>query len=252
MLTMVAITTCLMAMPQIARAATVGTVTAAPSLNLRMSAVTSATVLTSIPKNTQVNVISKSSSNWYNVTYNGKTGWVFGQYLSVKTDAAPVTTVVTSTPASAVTKTVGTITANPALNLRKTEVSTSTALTAIPKNTQVAVISKNASNWYNVTYNGQTGWVSGSYLAIKTVAVTAPVTLVSRSISSELVDHALSLQGVPYVFGGTSRSGFDCSGYTQYVFKGSGISLPRIAADQFKVGSSRLRTYLTSVSTDPF
>jgi cell wall-associated NlpC family hydrolase len=67
---------------------------------------------------------------------------------------------------------------------------------------------------------------------------------VSRSNSSGLVEHALSLQGVSYAFGGTSRRGFDCSGYTQYVFKGSGISLPRTASEQFKVGSSVSRGQL--------
>jgi len=75
---------------------------------------------------------------------------------------------------------------------------------------------------------------------------TASKKQVSRSDSSELVDHALSLVGVPYVFGGTGRSGFDCSGYTQYVFKGSGISLPRTAAEQFNVGSSISREQLQS------
>lgn len=69
---------------------------------------------------------------------------------------------------------------------------------------------------------------------------------VSRSNSSSLVENALSLVGVPYVFGGTSRSGFDCSGYTQYVFKGSGISLPRTSASQFNVGSSVSRAQLQS------
>ena len=68
----------------------------------------------------------------------------------------------------------------------------------------------------------------------------------SRSDSSVLVEHALSLQGVPYVYGGTSRSGFDCSGYAQYVFKGSDISLPRTAAQQFEVGASISREQLQS------
>jgi len=68
----------------------------------------------------------------------------------------------------------------------------------------------------------------------------------SESSGSELVDHALSLQGVRYVFGGTSRSGFDCSGYTQYVFKGSGVSLPRTASEQYRVGSSVSRAQLKS------
>ena len=78
------------------------------------------------------------------------------------------------------------------------------------------------------------------------VAATPSKQQVSRSSSSELTDHALSLVGVPYVFGGTSRSGFDCSGYTQYVFKGSGTYLPRTASEQFNVGSSVKRDQLQS------
>lgn len=87
-----------------------------------------------------------------------------------------------------------------------------------------------------------------------TTKVTKPVQVaeqpkqtVSRSDdSSTLVKNALSLQGVPYVFGGTSRSGFDCSGYTQYVFKSSGISLPRTSSEQFNSGSKVSREQLQS------
>ncbi|WP_235838672.1 C40 family peptidase [Desulfosporosinus metallidurans] len=78
------------------------------------------------------------------------------------------------------------------------------------------------------------------------VAAAASKQQVSRSNSSDLADHALSLVGVPYVFGGASRSGFDCSGYTQYVFKGSGTYLPRTASEQFNVGSSVKRDQLQS------
>lgn len=153
-----------------------------------------------------------------------------------------------SVQTAVISKIVGTVTANSGLNLRETASTTSAILAAIPKNTQVDVISKNESNWYNVAYNGKTGWVSGLYLTVQNVAPGAatPDTGVSRSVGSDLIDNAMSLLGIPYVSGGTSRSGFDCSGFTQYVFKGSDISLPRTAAEQFNVGSSVSRDQLKS------
>lgn len=51
-----------------------------------------------------------------------------------------------------------------------------------------------------------------------------------------LVETALGLRGVPYRNGGDSLNGFDCSGFTQYVFGRHGIALPRETSDQFRAG----------------
>lgn len=62
--------------------------------------------------------------------------------------------------------------------------------------------------------------------------VEAPTT----SYSSSVVEVAYQYLGVPYVWGGTSPSGFDCSGFVQYVFNKCGYSLSRVADAQYYNG----------------
>ena len=63
---------------------------------------------------------------------------------------------------------------------------------------------------------------------------------VSRSMlggSRSIIATAMKYMGVPYVYGGSSPSGFDCSGFVQYVYRMAGIDLPRTADIQFNVGT---------------
>ena len=63
--------------------------------------------------------------------------------------------------------------------------------------------------------------------------------IVSRTtmIARFLTHAALRFIGVPFVFGGTSTSGFDCSGYVQHVYASAGIKLPRTADAQYYAAS---------------
>ena len=54
---------------------------------------------------------------------------------------------------------------------------------------------------------------------------------------ANILETAKQFLGVPYIYGGSDPSGFDCSGFVQYVYGLHGIKLPRVAADQEKTGT---------------
>lgn len=116
-----------------------------------------------------------------------------------------------------------------AVQVASAEVSKKDAKTEVAKETEMKIDSVNKSKQVaSATASKQQAQVSRS----------------NSTDSSKLVSNAMSLIGIPYAFGGTSRSGFDCSGYTQYVFKGSGVTLPRTSYEQFGVGTAVSRNQL--------
>ena len=60
----------------------------------------------------------------------------------------------------------------------------------------------------------------------------------AAATGQDIVNYAKKFQGVPYVSAGTTPSGFDCSGFVQYVYRNAaGINLPRTTYDQINVGT---------------
>ncbi|MBC2714002.1 MAG: C40 family peptidase [Desulfobacteraceae bacterium] len=60
----------------------------------------------------------------------------------------------------------------------------------------------------------------------------------NSSLGEKIVKIAVRYKGFPYKYGGTTPKGFDCSGFTSYVFKKAGIEIPRTAGAQYRQGSS--------------
>ena len=58
----------------------------------------------------------------------------------------------------------------------------------------------------------------------------------SANLARRIIRAGYSVIGTPYVFGGTTPYGFDCSGFIQYAFRAAGISLPRTADAQLDYG----------------
>ncbi|WP_245676756.1 C40 family peptidase [Bacillus solimangrovi] len=72
-------------------------------------------------------------------------------------------------------------------------------------------------------------------LAVMLLAV--PTVTDASSKVDNLIEISNKYKGVPYSWGGTTPNGFDCSGYTQYVFKKAGITLPRTSDQQYNIGT---------------
>ncbi len=89
--------------------------------------------------------------------------------------------------------------------------------------------------WVCVAYNndGLIGYVSSDY--IKVFEGEMP-TVTATSAGQEAVNIAAQFLGVPYVWGGTGPSGFDCSGLMQYCYKQLGYNINRVADAQMRNG----------------
>jgi cell wall-associated NlpC family hydrolase len=77
------------------------------------------------------------------------------------------------------------------------------------------------------------------------MTLSAAIANAPSAAAQNAIQVASQYLGTPYHFGGASpATGFDCSGIAQYAYGQSGVTLPRVAADQFKVGQPVDRTQL--------
>lgn len=76
-----------------------------------------------------------------------------------------------------------------------------------------------------------------SLLILFTIIPTVQ-TFAAERTEEKMISYSKKFIGVPYRFGGTSTSGFDCSGYTMHIYENFEKSLPRTSGSQYSVGNS--------------
>lgn len=207
---------------------TAGTVKCSSSVNLRSAANTSSSILAELKNGTAVTVVS-TANGWCKVTCSGKTGYIKQDYVS--------TTGSVSNNTSASTGTAAVVKCSSTINFRSSASTSSTVLGELKNGTAVTVLST-SNGWSKVSYAGKTGYISADYLvtASSGTAISPSNTAASVSISAKrqsVLNYAAQFLGVPYVYGGSTPSGFDCSGFTSYVFKNTVGSIPRVAQAQY-------------------
>lgn len=196
----------------------------ASNLNLRATA--GGAVVDSISRGTKVAVIS-NSSEWYQIAVNGQTYYASGAYINW-------------IPECDFDIGTATVKCSTTVNLRSAPNTSSTVMASLKNGQKVSVLGI-SGGWYKVNVNGKTGYIHPDYLNINggssntksdVFGSTVDTSIASSDIRNDIVNYAAEFLGTPYVYGGSTPSGFDCSGFTSYVYKQMGISIARTSSDQ--------------------
>ena len=203
----------------------------ASGLRLRSSPDTSSSIISTASRGDKV-VVLANYGDWYYVNYNLDVGYMKAEYLDVLEKENVE---------------LGTGKVNTYVNFRTGPSTSDSIIATLPTGTNVEIIGLNCT-WYKVTCNGNTGYIRSDYVDLteaplyntgvgstnsNSPAQSAPT---YTSYGSSVVATAKQLMGIPYVWGGTSTRGFDCSGFVQYVYKQYGITLNRTANSQMSNG----------------
>lgn len=219
------------------------------------------TKIEKVNKDQEIKLIT-TMANWAKIEINQKEAWIPKTFLmkevSVETtkpteqqpeettETQPETQQPEQTTQPAVSK-AAYISSNASAHFRSGPSTSSQSLGKLPKNTKITITGEE-NGWYKVSYNGKEGYISKSLVTEGEPPATtssrsqeeprSATTTTAQASSNNVVQVAESYAGSKYVSGGSSPSGFDCSGFTQYVYGKCGITLSRTSYTQATQGTA--------------
>ena len=229
------------------------------SLRLRSDATTNSKILDTAPRKDCVVVISKHG-DWYKVNYNLQEGYMHKDYLNVLTrENAELG--------------YGSVNGS-GVNLRSGPSTSYRSVGTASKGSKCYILGLN-NGWYKVIYNSAVCYIRSDFLDLteipyenkdsakspkffrggKSTGITPSAAALNGTASSgnassgsaaiptnvtgaQILAEAQKYLGTPYVSGGASPAGFDCSGFVYYVLKQLGYSPSRTPAAQFNLGTT--------------
>lgn len=209
-------------------------------LRVRSGPGTSYSVVDRLSEGDIVVILERTNDEWYNINFHGTVGYVSVPLLR---------DILTAENFNALGKVTG-----DKVNIREKPNTDSGILGSYSEGTVMTVIGIN-TGWYKVKHDGKTGYIRSDLMDIisghrsaassssssssnKSSYSTAPQA--NPTLAQQIVDLALSFVGTKYVYGGSSPSGFDCSGLVTYVLKEHGISVTRTASGQYRDNGVRI------------
>ena len=187
--------------------------TTGSSLRIRSTPSTDASILTTLDEGVAVAVLDMSTPGWYKINYSGTGGYVSADYMLIDQDN--------------VFTTYGKVNGD-GVNVRSSASADSSSVGTVDKDSIVTVTGFE-NGWYSVTCQyGTEGYIRSDFVDLTETTAS--------SSGNAIIDTAKQYLGTRYVYGGASPSGFDCSGFTMYVYSKHGYSLPHSATSQWQSG----------------
>lgn len=179
------------------------------TVNFRSGPSTDDAVLATLSDGAEL-IINSITEDWCLVDWEGQEGYVKADYISV--DGIPLVD-----PRGIIT--------GDCVNVRSIS-STDGAIVAKVYAGELVDLLNMENGWYAVSVNGQLGYIRSDFLRVYDGVS-------GSGLGADVVTTAKKYLGTRYVYGGASSKGFDCSGFTMYIYDQYGYNLPHSATSQW-------------------